>query len=1104
MMSDTARGGTRDADAPTSAISAVGVSSDTGIGDCPGHREQRKATRRTTVTSRPSNATQQQHHHQHRESTTAAATTGHYRHRRRRSDRDHHEEAMSTTAREWGTRFWITLLDEDGEVFYANPATGEREFVLVFSSLSSPSYTHSHSHTRMWTGRWNLEPGTMVLPPSPNGEWYELWSEEHGLPYYFHTKSRETRWYRPVAADDHDESSNTTFIIPLRAVQRFSIQLGKRFSLTTSACDDHGVKHDDGGGHEDDDDDDDVESENTSTSKVHASIDKMGNLDGTSTDNDRRMRNVRTTMTTSKRRSIELVPPPPTPPPIDDPPPPPPPPPTVPQSSSSHPSTSADPIPLSDVLEEQRCDHHYYHDDCDEYKIRNSSSCASCDGGRNDDDDDKPLPNLPPSDSFEQLAMTLDCSHGSSATGYSHNHSHGLDHEHYSRSRRTNTIIGANSDISHSGWRGTHPFASPVKEVVVVEEKQQQDRSNEITASSTFIYSDSLDSPSSLCTRNTAPFSPLLAALTKSPSSPSDDKKHGRHRTVTITTTTSNSSSSSGGDSSGSGSSRNKSSSRNRPPRTTTTRDNSAATDKVALLQSIILSASSTSSVSSPPSSPAAAIVAPATPTPSVSSRPKQTSTKQSHSSTNESFHTASPTSPTSALSFTFDHDPRAGLGRTDLQNQTQDYREDDGYGRRELSSSKSSPAGLILQTIDTVSTTTPLSSPTTLDSRPFSHLAIYGTGEDDDRAHSIRHNRSFTSATTINTLDCPISAYEEGRSRGRQIGVSNVAAFTSTPNLSLMNHDTSLASRNRANDVDGISPKEEDQESVVVGGSRHCFPRSPISSRISSTAAAAAAGGGGGVSPSTKFHMRFSPGAGNGSRKVSDGCANANNSNEMEGVLQATSSPKSPGLRSSFWSKSTSTSPSNKGTLGPRGAVATGLASATATPVSGTAAATTTSPISSFAKLLSFGSPIIGNSNHKGDSAGTGNTSGSSENGASDGNSSGTPLNDTPRSHTSPTSLLTSPFSSLRIQSNTRASSTDQHQTQPNKRKDTIPAPLLVNKLPRGVTVGDEDGATPSSSSVLDAYASTYFADRPAESRLFKKHQAVATPKLFTWQAVS
>lgn len=66
--------------------------------------------------------------------------------------------------------------------FYANPQTGER--------------------------KWTIPPGSLVLPRSADGEWYELWSDEHNLPYYYHTVQNETTWYKPDG-----------FVIPLKAVQ---------------------------------------------------------------------------------------------------------------------------------------------------------------------------------------------------------------------------------------------------------------------------------------------------------------------------------------------------------------------------------------------------------------------------------------------------------------------------------------------------------------------------------------------------------------------------------------------------------------------------------------------------------------------------------------------------------------------------------------------------------------------------------------------------------------------------------------------------------------------------------------------------------------------
>ena len=47
------------------------------------------------------------------------------------------------------------------------------------------------------------------LPPSPDGEWWEMTDESTGLPYYYHTKTGETVWERPTDA----------FVIPLNVLQ---------------------------------------------------------------------------------------------------------------------------------------------------------------------------------------------------------------------------------------------------------------------------------------------------------------------------------------------------------------------------------------------------------------------------------------------------------------------------------------------------------------------------------------------------------------------------------------------------------------------------------------------------------------------------------------------------------------------------------------------------------------------------------------------------------------------------------------------------------------------------------------------------------------------
>ncbi|KAI8994102.1 hypothetical protein BD414DRAFT_481426 [Trametes punicea] len=93
----------------------------------------------------------------------------------------------------WGSHFWVTLVDPQTQVsFYACPATGEVS--------------------------WDPPVGNFLLPPSPDGEWWEMYDEASGLPYYYHTKSGETIWERPNA-----------FVIPLGILQNTA--LARRLSI---------------------------------------------------------------------------------------------------------------------------------------------------------------------------------------------------------------------------------------------------------------------------------------------------------------------------------------------------------------------------------------------------------------------------------------------------------------------------------------------------------------------------------------------------------------------------------------------------------------------------------------------------------------------------------------------------------------------------------------------------------------------------------------------------------------------------------------------------------------------------------------------------------
>ncbi|KAJ7594657.1 hypothetical protein C8J56DRAFT_444915 [Mycena floridula] len=99
----------------------------------------------------------------------------------------------------WGSNFWVTLVDPMTQTsFFACPATGQVS--------------------------WDPPAGNFVLPPSADGEWWELADESRGgLPYYYHTKTGETVWERP-----------STFVIPLGILQNTALgrRLSNRFSKT--------------------------------------------------------------------------------------------------------------------------------------------------------------------------------------------------------------------------------------------------------------------------------------------------------------------------------------------------------------------------------------------------------------------------------------------------------------------------------------------------------------------------------------------------------------------------------------------------------------------------------------------------------------------------------------------------------------------------------------------------------------------------------------------------------------------------------------------------------------------------------------------------------
>ncbi|CAE7178082.1 unnamed protein product [Rhizoctonia solani] len=107
------------------------------------------------------------------------------------------EGPMHSDPTAWGSNFWVTIIDPQTQNhFYACPATGECS--------------------------WDPPAGNFVLPPSNEGEWWELHDESRSppVPYYHHTRTGETSWTRPKGA----------FIIPLGIVQ--TTTLGRRLSRT--------------------------------------------------------------------------------------------------------------------------------------------------------------------------------------------------------------------------------------------------------------------------------------------------------------------------------------------------------------------------------------------------------------------------------------------------------------------------------------------------------------------------------------------------------------------------------------------------------------------------------------------------------------------------------------------------------------------------------------------------------------------------------------------------------------------------------------------------------------------------------------------------------
>ncbi|KAG6866661.1 hypothetical protein C0991_000771 [Blastosporella zonata] len=97
----------------------------------------------------------------------------------------------------WGSNFWVTLVDPQSQTsFFACPATGQVS--------------------------WDPPVGSFVLPPSEEGEWWELSDDARGgIPYYYQTKTGATVWERPAGF-------NTALGRRLSQTTRFSNSFGPR------------------------------------------------------------------------------------------------------------------------------------------------------------------------------------------------------------------------------------------------------------------------------------------------------------------------------------------------------------------------------------------------------------------------------------------------------------------------------------------------------------------------------------------------------------------------------------------------------------------------------------------------------------------------------------------------------------------------------------------------------------------------------------------------------------------------------------------------------------------------------------------------------------
>ena len=124
----------------------------------------------------------------------------------------------------WGSHFWVTLVDPQASCLYWSNIYGFNSGLLC---STRPRFLFSHARRRD-KSHGTLQLGTLCtylcrhfldtflmgtlpcrLPPSENGEWWEIGDESRGgIPYYYHTKTGETVWEKPNG-----------FVIPLTVLQ---------------------------------------------------------------------------------------------------------------------------------------------------------------------------------------------------------------------------------------------------------------------------------------------------------------------------------------------------------------------------------------------------------------------------------------------------------------------------------------------------------------------------------------------------------------------------------------------------------------------------------------------------------------------------------------------------------------------------------------------------------------------------------------------------------------------------------------------------------------------------------------------------------------------